>query len=173
MVVFLVGFMGCGKSSIGKKLANSTDWKFVDMDNIIESRVSLSISEIFNIKGEAWFRALEREVLNEFVDQKNIIVATGGGVPCFGDNMDIMNQIGHTIYFKVSTENLFGRLKRGRENRPKIKELNDIELLTFIEETLSPREVFYNKASLLIDCDGVTEEYIASHIKSYLSHKLV
>ena len=163
--------MGCGKSSIGKKLANYLNWEFVDMDNIIESRVSLTISEIFNVKGESWFRALETDILQEFVTGSNIIVATGGGVPCFGDNMAVMSGIGHTIYLKVSPLNLFPRLKRGRDHRPKIKELNDLELLNFIETTLSPREIFYNKASLVIDCDGVTEEYIANHIERYLTHE--
>lgn len=168
MIVFLVGYMGSGKSCIGQRVANHLDWKFVDMDNLIESKADLSISEIFSIKGEAWFRDLERETLQEFKDENNIIVATGGGVPCFGDNMEVMKQIGVTIYLKVSPENLFTRLERGRANRPKIKGLDDVELMDFIKTTLPQREEFYDKSSFLINCNGVSEEYIATHINRYL-----
>ena len=172
MVVFLIGYMGCGKSSIGKKIAGYLNWKFVDMDDIIESRMNISISEIFATKGEQWFREQESELLKEFAEDDNVIVATGGGVPCFKDNMEVMDSIGHTIYLNVSPENLFVRLKRGREHRPKIKDLNDVELMEFVKRTLSPREQFYDKASLLINCNGVDEEYIAAHIERHLKHKI-
>ena len=164
--------MGCGKSSIGKKIANYLNWKFVDMDDLIEGRTQLTVSEIFESKGEYWFRKLERDILQEFKSENNIIVATGGGVPCFEDNMERMSILGNTIYLKVSPENLFVRLKRGRDNRPKIKNLNDQQLLSFIENTLEQRDKAYTKASLLIDCDGVTEAYIADHIEKYLKHNM-
>lgn len=171
MIVFLIGYMGCGKSSLGRKIAARTGFDFIDMDRQIEQRYGTSVSEIFAAKGQAWFRDEERQTLLEFEDlSADTIVATGGGAPCFGDNMQTMKRIGKTVYLKMSPEKIVGRLSpRGREKRPIIRGMNDEQLLCFIKENLPQREQYYNDCSVVIDCDALSDnsviDYIVQEIK--------
>lgn len=170
MVIFLVGFMGCGKSTIGKIVAKRLDYAFADTDRMVEQTAGKSVREIFEQDGEALFRRMETEALVHFNAEDNIIVATGGGTPCFAGNLEIMKRTGRIVYFDMKPDRLFGRLCRGRERRPKIAGMDDAALMDFIGKSLAEREKYYSQASMTIDCNGVSDEYIASHIRYYIEN---
>ncbi|GHS93932.1 shikimate kinase [Bacteroidia bacterium] len=153
--IFLIGYMGSGKTTMGKQLAKKLNLQFVDMDLFIENRYHKSISAIFEEKGEATFREIERKTLHEIIDFENVIISTGGGLPCFFDNMDMMNQSGITIYLKVSVEELAKRLRTGKQKRPLVKDKKPEELKDFIAMNLEKREAFYNKATFIFESDAL------------------
>jgi shikimate kinase len=109
-LIFLIGFMGCGKTTLGRKLASRLDYEFIDLDDIFEEKVGMTITEYFSAFGEDAFRKLESEVLKQTKYPENAVVSTGGGLPCFFDNMDWMNAHGKTIYIKLSPKTLANRL---------------------------------------------------------------
>jgi shikimate kinase len=146
MIIFLIGFMGSGKSTTGKQLAKRLGYSFLDTDKLIVEQLGISINEIFNRLGEKTFRENETRLLNELISKDNIVVSTGGGMPCHGNNMDIINRHGLSVYLKQSSQALYDRLFSGKENRPLIKDMSETELMAFIEEKLSEREPYYNKA---------------------------
>lgn len=169
MIIFLVGFMGCGKTSIGRKVASLTGMRFIDMDAEIEKECGMKVSEIFAVHGEDYFRLRERELLEKLEKEGvHAIVSTGGGAPCHGDNMELMNRAGRTVYLKMSPQKLVSRLEYGREKRPKIKGMDNRQLLDYIIKTLPGREVFYNDAKLIIDTDGVNDRYVCEHIAGFI-----
>lgn len=172
MVVFLVGYMGCGKSTVGRRLARSLGYRYVDMDIEIERRAGMSINRIFEICGEEEFRAMERELLAELAAlDDDVVVSTGGGVPCRGDNMEIMNNAGITVYLKMSPDKLLSRLAGGKDKRPIIRDMDDTKLLEFIVRNLEQRESYYNRASMTIDCNGVRDSYITEHVERLLQNR--
>lgn len=144
--LFIVGYMGCGKSTLGRNVAARTPLEFIDLDNYIETRFHATVREIFAEKGEAGFRRLERAMLEEVADFENVIIACGGGTPCFFDNMELMNSKGTTILLDTSLEKLHTRLMRGRHKRPLIADKSDSELRQFIIDALKAREPYYSKA---------------------------
>lgn len=162
--------MGCGKSTIGRRLASRIGYDFLDLDRAVEQRAGMTVAEIFSRHGEEAFREMEREELLLVGKAQRLVVATGGGAPCYRDNMDRMRQAGLTVYFRMSPQWLVTRLARGRERRPKISGLDDGQLEAFVRDTLREREPVYQRASLIIDCDGVGDDYIASHIVRYLEY---
>lgn len=170
MKVFLVGYMGCGKSSIGRAVAQAAGFSFADTDKEVERECGMSVADIFSAHGEAYFRTKEREVIERLAQADgNLVIATGGGVPCHGDNMEFMNSAGLTVYFRMSPVKLASRLEHGRGKRPLIKDLDDAQLIAFIEESLGKRAWFYQRASLVIDCDGASDEYIARHVVEHIN----
>jgi shikimate kinase len=157
--VYLIGFMGCGKTTAGKKLAALLGWKFVDLDREIEEFAGMKIPEIFRIKGEEWFRKTESELLRNVRNDSDAIISTGGGSPCYADNMDYMIHSGLTIYIKMTPGQLKSRLSDSKDDRPLLKNLNEDELIGFIKQKLEEREYFYGKAQLItqgIDLDVVS-----------------
>lgn len=146
MIIFLIGFMGSGKSTTGKALAKYLGYGFVDTDKRIVEEFGMSVNEIFDRLGEEMFRTSEIRVLNELVTRKNIVVSTGGGLPCHGGNMDIINKHGISIYLKASPKALAERLSPRKQNRPLIKDLSDKELRKFIKEKLKERKPYYKMA---------------------------
>lgn len=147
--------MGSGKTTVGKQLAKRMDLQFVDVDSFIENRYHKSISAIFEEKGEAAFREIERKTLLEIIDFENVVISTGGGLPCFFDNMDVMSQSGVTVYLKVSVEKLAERLRTGKQKRPLIKDKNSEEMKDFIAANLAKREEFYNKATFTFESNEI------------------
>ena len=148
--IFLIGFMGSGKTYWGKRLAEKLGCLFVDLDETIETNERKTIAEIFAVAGENGFRILERDCLCRLAAMPPAVVATGGGTPCFFDNMDWMKQHGWTIYLQTAPEVLFERLKNGRKKRPLLYALDDAGLHTFILERLALREPFYRQAECVM-----------------------
>lgn len=157
MLIFLVGFMGCGKSYLAKNLAADLNIDLIDMDKHIERATGQSISEIFTSKGEPWFREQEQLFINELFPKKHLIVSTGGGTPCFYNNMDLMNEKGITIYLNRSKEKAFAQLVKGKDKRPLIKDFSDEELSLFYDKKLAERQSFYEKANFWIGDREVDE----------------
>lgn len=150
MRVYLIGYMGSGKSHLGWKLANHLGVQFVDMDTYIEERNCKSIPQIFAEEGEAEFRKKERKALEELSEFTDIVIATGGGAPCFFDNIEVMNETGKTIYLNIDPKILADRLLNSKTERPLIKGKSRDELVAFIDETLKKRNEFYSQAKYQI-----------------------
>lgn len=168
--IFLLGFMGCGKSSTGKKLAKILHLNFIDLDREIEMHSQKTIAEIFEEKGEEYFRTLESNILRNQGGRGSSIIAVGGGTPCFNENMDYMNSVGKTVYLKSSSGRLLGRLRQGKKKRPLIANLNDSELSSIIKNLLSKRSEFYQKADIIFSIEDFSVEdlslLLSSDIKS-------
>ncbi|WP_395811195.1 shikimate kinase [Daejeonella sp.] len=164
MKVFLVGFMGSGKTTIGKKLANYLTCDFIDLDKLIETKVGMSIVEYFELHGESAFRDLEREVLQKTDFPENVIIATGGGAPCFGDNMLWMNENGLVAYLSLSPKALASRLENSKTDRPLIRNLKGDELEGFISAKLAEREPFYNQSKFVVSASDLTAERLAFYL---------
>jgi shikimate kinase len=149
--VYLIGFMGCGKTSWGKKLATGLGYNFIDLDHVLEAQVGSTIAEYFASHGEEAFRKLESEVLKQTEYPENVIVSTGGGLPCFFDNMDWMNNHGQTLYIQLSPKGLASRLENAKTPRPVLQGKKGEELVAFIEHKLAEREGFYLQATHYVD----------------------
>lgn len=166
--LFLVGYMGCGKSTIGRKIAQRTGLRFVDTDAQVEEREGATVFDIFRYEGEERFRAIEREVLDATIASEAAIVSTGGGLPTWRDNMEQMNQSGRTVYLRRTAENIASRLSPyGRRKRPRLRGLNDEELVRFMREDMAARETHYSKAQLVIDCDTLHDDEIITTILNF------
>ncbi|SHI41598.1 shikimate kinase [Tangfeifania diversioriginum] len=146
MRIYLIGYMGCGKSTMGKRLANHAGLQFVDMDHYIEKRNCKTVPQLFDEFGEEGFRKRERKALEELSEFTDVVIATGGGAPCFFDNIDLMNRTGKTIYLNIDPKILASRLLKSKTERPLIKGKSKEELIDFIDETLKKRDVFYKQA---------------------------
>jgi shikimate kinase len=164
MRIFLIGFMGSGKTTFGKKLAASMGYAFFDLDHEIELQVSQSIPEYFASHGEESFRTLEKQTLQEGDYPENCVVSCGGGSPCFFDNMDWMNQNGLTVYLDMPAPALAKRLEKGKHKRPLLKELDEAGLLQFIETKLAERLPFYAKAKLIVSGIDIDPEMVKNRI---------
>ena len=159
--IFLIGFMGSGKTTHGKKIARMMGYDFVDMDAWISEKEGLSVPEIFSTKGEAYFRQKETEAIKELSQKEKLVISTGGGAPCSANNMELMNESGLTVYLKLSAAALFSRLKNSKNERPLLSGRSDEEMLAVIEELLNKREPYYSRAGMIIDgLDHVNERIV-------------
>ena len=149
--IILIGYMGAGKTTIGKALSKELGIIFYDLDWYIESRMRKTVSEIFAERGEEGFRKIEYNMLHEVAEFEDVIISCGGGTPCFFDNMDYLNQQGLTVYLKAEPEVLYKHLQMAKVERPLLKGKSKEELLTFIKEQLEKREPFYTKARYTLD----------------------
>jgi len=150
MRIYLIGYMGSGKSTLGRKLSEFVNLQFVDMDHYIEERNYKTIPQIFSEEGEVEFRKKERKALEELSEFTDIVIATGGGAPCFFDNVNLMNKTGKTIYLNIEPKILADRLLKSKTERPLIKGKSREELVAFINETLKKRNEFYKQAKIEI-----------------------
>lgn len=148
--IFLIGFMGCGKSKLGKGAAIKLNQPFVDLDDLVESSHQMSIPEIFASFGEEGFREKEREVLQNIAFAEDAIIATGGGTPCFYDNIQWMNKNGITVFIDTPVKVLADRLINARVERPLVKGKSMEELISFIDSKLMERRPFYEQAQLIL-----------------------
>ena len=144
--IFLIGYMGAGKTTLGKAFARAMGLTFVDLDWYIEERFHKTVSQIFAERGEEGFRELEKRMLHEASDFENVVISVGGGTPCFFDNMEYMNQVGETVFLDVDNKVLFRRLKVAKHQRPLLANKTDEELMIFIQEALEKRLPHYTKA---------------------------
>ena len=169
--IFLVGYMGSGKSTIGKILAENKNLPFIDIDQYIEIQCGITVKKIFETKGELYFRKLERSVLLELLQKQTpSIIALGGGTPCYFDNMDkIISSPHEVVYLNVSIPVLAERLKKEKKQRPLIAHLeNDDQLTEFVGKHLFERNSFYRKAKLIIDVNQMTSEQLVGAILAKL-----
>ena len=163
--------MACGKTTIGKVVTEQIGYDFVDLDRIIESDEGKTVSQIFAEQGEAAFRKLEHEYLQKTCSLKNTIVATGGGIPCFHNNMELMNNTGKTIYLKFSPEDLKTRIQQSSQNsRPLVAGKNDEELLQFVRKNLTERKQHYQQATFTVIGN---DEEIAKQIIEFIKKSVV
>jgi len=167
--VYIIGFMGSGKTTTGRKLASMLGWSFTDLDLSIEEHTGLTIPQIFSEKGESYFRMVEADMLRMLQHDADIVISTGGGAPAYGDNMDYMLETGLTLYLKLTPGQLKARLAASDSERPLIKNLTDKELLGFIEEKLQYREKWYGRAELIITGFDTNMAAICSQVRSKLN----
>ncbi|MCE4566295.1 shikimate kinase [Maribellus sp. CM-23] len=166
MRVYLIGYMGSGKSTLGRRLAKHLGVQFVDMDHYIEERNCKTIPQIFEEEGEAEFRKKERKALEELSEFTDIVIATGGGAPCFFDNIDLMNSTGKTIYLNIDPTILADRLLHSKTERPLIKGKSRDELVAFIDDTLKKRNEFYMQAKYQITIPDVELASVEEQLKA-------
>jgi len=158
MKIFLVGFMGSGKTTIGRRLSGQIGFDFVDTDRLIEKRHGITVSEIFAQHGEVAFREMEHNILMEIQKLDYTVVATGGGMPCHYDNMDVMRSGGKVVYLKTSPKTLSRRLLLSRAIRPLIEGKKETELHQYIVEKLNEREPFYSRAHFVVPTESFSME---------------
>lgn len=156
----LIGFMGCGKSTLGVALAEKILWNVLDTDDWIEKEMGMTISEIFDKLGEEVFRKKEREALNFALQQKNIIISTGGGLPCYYDNIQEIKNHSISFYLKLSPVDALKRLENEKEFRPLIATLKKEELLSWIQKKIEYRNSFYEQADFVLDARKTVEELV-------------
>ncbi len=158
MKIFLIGFMGSGKTTLGRKLASRIGYEFIDLDHKLEQQVELSIAEYFSFFGEDAFRKLESDVLKKTLYPENVVISTGGGLPCYFDNMDWMKANGKVVYINLSPKTLADRLENGKEERPLLQDKHGDDLILFIEQKLEEREKYYSQANIIADGLSLTAE---------------
>jgi shikimate kinase len=164
--VYIIGFMGSGKTTTGMKLAGLLKWTFTDLDTRIQEHTGMTIPGIFATQGEQWFRKVESEMLRNQSSDTSMVVSTGGGAPCYGDNMDYMLKTGLTIYLKLTPGQLKSRLSGTNGERPLIKDLGEEGLLSFIEEKLALREKWYSRAELTFNGFDTDLKLIYSQVRA-------
>lgn len=166
--IVLLGYMGSGKSTILPLLAKATSRKAIDLDAYIEEKFSISISQIFERYGDYFFRKIERESLQEVLELEDVIIALGGGAPCFYDSMKLINQKAFTVYLHVSEDVLIERLWNQREHRPLLASLNERQFGEFISKQMRERSIYYDKAELVIRNLGL-EAAVSSILNAFKS----
>lgn len=149
--IILIGYMGAGKTTVGKALAQELGITFYDLDWYISSRMRKTIAQIFEERGEDGFRQIERNMLHEVAEFENVIISCGGGTPCFFDNIDYMNQQAPVVYLKAEPDVLYKHLAMSKNDRPLLRGKSKEELITFIHEQLEKRNPFYTKARYTLD----------------------
>jgi shikimate kinase len=167
--IYIIGFMGSGKSTAGKKLASLLGWTFVDLDNIIEEFAGKSIPEIFEQDGESSFREIEAKILRDLKSLNNTVISTGGGTPCYSDNMEYMLGTGLTLYLKLTPGQLKSRLSKSNGNRPLIKDLGPGELQSFIKKKLADRERWYERSDITVEGMDLDVNVLFENVKSRLN----
>lgn len=166
--IYIIGFMGSGKTTAGKKLASRLKWQFIDLDREIELRAGKSINDIFSSEGEDHFRKIESKTLTEIKPALNAVISTGGGTPCYGKNMDFMISTGIVVYLRMTPFQLKNRLEREAATRPLIKDIGNDELLRFISDKLIEREKYYHRATLVVNGIDLDIEVLGDKIKEML-----
>lgn len=166
--IYLLGFMGSGKTTVGQKLATEFGFYWIDLDEIIAQRNEMSIQDIFRTYGEAFFRKEEANVLRNTALQEQKVVSCGGGTPCFHNNMRWINEHGISVFLDVDPEILYQRLEQGQEARPLLSGKSPAALRQFIKDKLAERRAYYDQASIIIHQsteDLEVTQQIIEHIK--------
>lgn len=151
--ILIIGYMGAGKTTLGKVLAKNLGLPFYDLDWYIESRMMKTVPQLFAERGEEGFRKVEHNMLHEVAEFEDVVISCGGGTPCFYDNMEYMNAQGDTVYLKASPEVLYAHLQMGKVERPLLKNKTREEMQAFIQEQLAEREKYYTKARHIFNVD--------------------
>ena len=164
MNIYLIGYMGSGKSTVGRLLAAKLQLEFIDFDEHIELSTEKTITEIFDQEGEEKFRALEHECLKRLLTKNNVVIALGGGTPCFHNNMELINKKGTSVYIDMNVADLVKRLAKARNKRPLIRDLNEVDLKYFVEANLEKRLPVYKQAHHTIHAGNLPTEKLAEII---------
>jgi len=164
-LIFLIGFMGSGKTTLGRKLAARLGYPFMDLDHILEAQAGMTIAQYFSEFGEDAFRKLESEVLKQTNYPQHAVVSTGGGLPCFFDNMQWINAHGRSVYIKLPPKTLASRLENEKEQRPLLREKHGEALIGFIADKLVEREHYYSQATFITDGLSLTAEKVEQLLK--------
>ncbi|MEI7735568.1 MAG: shikimate kinase [Ferruginibacter sp.] len=167
MQLFIIGFMGSGKTYWGKLWAQQTGMRFYDLDEVIEQQEGTTIAHLFETNGEAWFRKKETAVLHSFAGKDNCIIACGGGTPCFNNNMQWMNANGSTVYLDATTAQIVERLQTETDKRPLVIGLQSAELYNFVEQKLKERNPFYIQAKNILPVAAITADTITELLQTY------
>lgn len=149
--IVLIGYMGAGKTTVGRMLAKDMGLMFYDLDWYITSRMRCTVAQIFEESGEEGFRRIERNMLHEVAEFENVVISCGGGTPCFFDNMDYLNLQAETVYLKATPEVLYAHLKMGKSVRPLLLNKTPEEVEAFVRQQLQQREPYYSKAKHVLD----------------------
>lgn len=162
--IIIIGYMGAGKTTVGRALAAELGIEFYDLDWYIESRMRKTVKQLFDEVGEEGFRKIEHNMLHEVAEFENVVISCGGGTPCFFDNMAYMNQQGDTVYLKANPEILYKHLKMGKSVRPLLLNKTPEEVQVFITEQLANREPYYSRAKYTVNVN-----LMANHDKIRMS----
>ncbi len=170
MKIVLLGYMASGKSTIGREISKKLDMKFIDLDDYISKREKRSISEIFKVEGEIYFRKIESLYLGEILNSKDsFILSLGGGTPCYSNNMElILNSEASSIYIKADIKTLASRLIAEKNKRPLVADLEDDKLIEFVAKHLFERRFFYEQASITVHTEDKSIEEIITEIRILL-----
>ncbi|MFC3880574.1 shikimate kinase [Algoriphagus namhaensis] len=162
MKVVLVGLPGSGKSTFGRQLASALQVDFYDLDQLIEARQHLSIQEIFTLKGEVGFRSIESEILREVMNRDDsFVLASGGGAPCFHENMSLINSLGTSVYLDLPLKSIASRLSSSRQStRPMFAGLGKEDVLLKLQDLIKEREAFYNQAKIKLSGEDFSAELL-------------
>ncbi|TCS90446.1 shikimate kinase [Anseongella ginsenosidimutans] len=163
----MIGYMGAGKTTLGKPLAQQLALPFIDMDTVLEEREGKTITNLFEELGESGFREKERDILRNGIFPDAFVMATGGGAPCFFDNMDWMNHKGVTMYLRAHPKEIARRLEHEREQRPLLRSIKKEDLEEVIGQRLAVREKFYLQAQLVMENNELTVEQLLEALQSY------
>ena len=168
--IFIIGYMACGKTTFGRALGRASGREFIDLDFRIEQRFHTTVSEIFRTRGESGFRKIESEMLREVAEMENVIVACGGGTPCFNDNMGLMLASGHTVWLDSSIERIVRRLIANRSKRPLMADKRPEELTEAVSKGMEPRIPYYSRARIRISGDRLEyRNQISDTVESFIS----
>jgi shikimate kinase len=167
MRIFLVGYMGCGKTTLGKSLAEELGFKYTDLDADFEERYKISITDFFSRYGESLFRQIEQKLLHKYLASDDLVISTGGGTACHFDNMEFMLQHGITVYLLMNPEQLAARLSISGRKRPMLHLKQGEELVNHISEHLAQREIFYSKSHIIYDGTNPSAGDLAEMIRSH------
>jgi shikimate kinase len=169
MIIFIIGYMGSGKSTFGKRLANRMGCDFIDLDQIFEETYRISIADFFSKYGETMFRNMEHELLEMNLNHPLMVVSCGGGTPCFFNNMDLMNANGVTLYLRLSPGTLSQRLLHSRRKRPLIETLPGENLIQKITLHLAERDSFYMKSQLIVEGISIDLQETVDKLKKFIN----
>lgn len=167
--IVLLGFMGSGKSTLGKQLAATLNRTYLDLDRFIETEENRTIPEIFDKEGESYFRILESKALNKVLDYSRQVIAVGGGAPCYPGNLEMIREKSVSVYLKISEAELLKRLAYSSTSRPLMKGKNESEIQIIIRDLLAGRESFYLQADIIIESDNITVPMIISRYDERIS----
>ena len=168
--MYLTGYMGTGKSTIGRKIAKRAELPFLDTDKMVEEAEGAEVADIITYAGEEYFRRAERRALEQTVEYESAIISTGGGLPVWGDNQGWIAEHGVSVYLRRSPEQILSRLSpHGRFKRPKLRGLSDEEVLQVMREGIDEREPIYSKADVVIDCSEVSDYEIIDKLAAFLT----
>ena len=166
MRIFLIGYMLSGKSTVGKKISKSLGLEFIDTDKYITHKYNTTIDEIFSTKGEEYFREIETQTLLELIQKDNVLISTGGGMPCFNNNISLINQNGISVYLKCSPLTILQRLQTSKTSRPILNTKSTDELFDYVHKNIAEREEYYNQANLIIKGESPNLKELISQIQN-------